>query len=85
MTRENSLTLPEKITNWGKAALVAAALMGGGYTVVARTVETVKAGPEAKAEAASLNVRVTRLEKQSRFVVRGIEKLTHSKYAEQED
>lgn len=77
---ETPLDWPDMITHYGKAAIVAGALLGGAYTVVSRTVETVKAGPEAKAQAADLNVRVTKLEKESHFVVHGIEKLTHSKY-----
>lgn len=74
------LDIAEEVTKWGKAALITGALLGGGYTVISKTVATVKAGPEAKAKADELDFRVTRLERQSRFVVKGIEKLTGLKY-----
>jgi hypothetical protein len=75
-----SLSNAEIIYKWGQAILVSCALLAGFYTLTARAVSTVRAGPEAKLEAASLNVRVTRLERQSRFLVRGMERLTRTKY-----
>jgi len=75
----------EFIAKWGQAILVACALFTGACTLTSRAITTVNAGPEAKIESAGLNVRVTKLEKQSRFLVRGMEKLTRTKYDNQQD
>ena len=74
------MSLPEKIDKWGRAVLVSCAILVGTATVGAKIMKTVNAGPSALLMTDALNRRVTRLEKQSRFVVRGIEQLTRTKY-----
>ena len=74
------MTFPEKVTTWGKAILVTGAILTGSVAIGRKAVTTVQAGPEAKEAAASLDFRVTRLEKQGEFLIRGMEKLTGTKY-----
>lgn len=81
----SSTPIPERVTKWGQAVLIWAAIIGGGYTVTSKAVATVKAGPEAKAEAGALNVRVTKLERQSCFILRGIEKVAKIRYNRPEE
>lgn len=76
----SKLDLPEAVYAWGKAILVTGALTTGIVTIGKKTVSTINAGPEAKIHAEVLEGRVTRLERQSRFLVRGMEKLTRTKY-----
>lgn len=76
----SNLAIPEKIDKWGRAILVTAALVTGSFAVVSRAVSTIKAGPEAIAETASLKVRVSKLERQSCFIIRGMEKVAKIKY-----
>jgi hypothetical protein len=76
----SNITLPEKVYKWGQAILVTGAILTGSVAIAKKTVATVQAGPEAIQKADALDKRVTRLEKQSRFVVRGIEKLTGTRY-----
>lgn len=71
---------PEKIYKWGQAILVSSAIIGGSVALGTKAVSTVRAGPEAKASIAAIDKRVTRLERQMRFVVRGMEKLTQTRY-----
>ena len=70
----------EKFRIYGQAVLVGATLVAGTVAVTSKAVAVINAGPEAKAKTVDLDHRVTRLERQSRFVVRGIEKLTATKY-----
>ncbi len=78
-------TFAKRVTDYGQAILVIGALIGASYTVLSRTIKTVNAGPDALVKTESLDRRVTKLEKQSRFVVHGIEQLTHSHYKKDAD
>lgn len=64
---------PETVYNYGKALLVVAAIVGGTYSITDKTVSRLKKVPD-------LERRVKNVERRTRFMVRGIEKLTKEKY-----
>lgn len=73
------------VRDWGQAVLIACAIGGGALTFVSKAFAWAKAGPEAQAAATKLDSRVTRLERQSRFTVKALEKLSGMKYRPQAD
>lgn len=77
---EKSTSLIQRARDWGQVILICCAIGGGAVTFVSRAWGWAKAGPEAQAAAIDLNTRVTRLERQSRFTVRALEKLSGMKY-----
>ena len=78
MIEKNSLI--QKARDWGQVILIACAIGGGALTFVSKAWGWAKAGPAAQAAAASLDARVTRLERQSQFTVRALEKLSGMRY-----
>lgn len=68
----------EALYEWGKLALVGSSLAIGGYTVVDKVVSRVKAVP-------ILEIRVGRLERKTSYLVKGMEKLTGTKYKRDAD
>lgn len=82
---ESKSSVAQVIRDWGQALLIACAIGGGAITFASKAFAWVKAGPEAQAAAVNLDARVTRLERQSRFTVRALEKLSGMKYKRTSD
>jgi hypothetical protein len=74
-------TLAVVVRDWGQAILIACAIGGGALTFVAKAAAWAKAGPDAIAKAETLDIRLTRVEKQQRFMIRALEKVSGMKYA----
>lgn len=82
---ETKSSVAQIVRDWGQAVLIACAIGGGALTFASKALSWASAGPDAKAATVDLNSRVTRLERQSRFTVRALEKLSGMRYKRQAD